>query len=146
MIDKRRFADLEAEVRRLRQAQAQRVVKPPKGSASSALLTLEIDRGNTLSDGVTLGIKWASPAPTTVPSLYDPTVTSSFVDGIGRATLRSNGTSLGLVLVAHYTGNGSPLTLSLFQNQVVLTSTATLTLPLVSDATQSVTLYVPQTP
>lgn len=145
MIDRRRFADLEREVRALRQAQAQRPIKPPKGS-SSALMTLEIDRGNTLSDAVTLGIKWASPAPTTVPSLYDPTVTSSFVDGIGRATLRINGTSQGFVLVAHYTGNGSPLTIALITGQVCLTSGATISLPLVSDATQSVTLYVPQTP
>ena len=145
MTHERRIVDLEREVRRLRQSQAQRIVKPPKGG-SSALYTLEIDRGNTLSDGSTLGIKWASPAPTTVPSLYDPTVTSSFIDGIGRATLRMNGTSLGLVLVAHYTGNGSPLTLALRSGQVVATSATVTTLPLVSDATQSVSLYIPQTP
>lgn len=112
----------------------------------SGLYTLEIDRGNTLSDGVTLGIKWASPAPTTVPTLYDPAVDTAFVDGIGRATLRIDGVSQGKVLVAHYDGNGSPLNLALFQGQVVLTSPATLALPLVSDASQSVTLYIPQTP
>lgn len=129
-----------------REAQRLPVIPPKPALGSSSIYTLEIDRGNTLSDGSTLGIKWASPAPTTVPSLYDPTVTSSFVDGIGRATLRINGVSQGFVLVAHYTGNGSPLTLALFSGQVVLTSAATVTLPLSGDPTQTVTLYVPQTP
>lgn len=145
MISSREFNALVREVGLLRQELAQRPLRGG-GGGSSSLYTLEIDRGNTLSDGSTLGIKWASPAPTTVPSLYDPTVTSSFVDGIGRATLRINGVSQGLVLVAHYSGNGSPLTLALFSGQVVLTSAATVALPLSGDPTQSVTLYVPQTP
>jgi hypothetical protein len=59
------------------------IAKPAGGSSADYSLT--IDCGQTLSDGSTLGIKWASPAPTTVPSLYDPTVTSSFIDGVGRA-------------------------------------------------------------
>ena len=145
MISDREFRWLTAEVRALRQELTQRPLRGG-GGGSSALYTLDIDRGNTLSDGSTLGIKWASPAPTTVPSLYDPTVTSSFVDGIGRATLRINGVSQGLVLVAHYTGNGSPLTLALRQGLVVVSSPATVSLPLLGDPTQSVTLYVPQTP
>ncbi len=113
---------------------------------SSSLYTLTIDRGNTLSDGSTLGIKWTSPAPTTVPTLYDPTVDSSFIDGVGRATLKIDNVSLGLVLVAHYTGNGSSLTLAVWQNQIHATSPATITLPLASDPTQTVSLYVPHTP
>lgn len=143
-MDRRRLDEMAREIRKLRQELAQRPIKPPKGSPS-AIYTLDIDRGNTLSDGVTLGIKYAS-APSSVPSLYDPTVTSSFIDGVGRATLRINGVSQGFVLVAHYTGTGSPLQLALFQGQIVVSSPATVTLPLVSDATQSVTLYVPQSP
>ncbi len=119
----------------------------PVGGGSSVLYTLQIDRGNTLSDGSTLGIKWASPAPTTVPSLYDPNVTSAFIDGIGRATLYINGVAQsGYVLVAHYTGNGSPLTLALVQNEICITTGATISLPLVSDSTKSVALYIPQSP
>ncbi len=136
---------MEREIRRLRQALAQRPLKPPKGG-SSVLYTIVIDRGNTLSDGSTLGIKWAAVAPTTVPSLYNATTDTSFVDGIGRGTLYQNATSLGLVLVANYTGNGSPLTLALRAGQTVATTASTLSLPLVSDATQSVTLYIPYPP
>ena len=140
----REIAALRAELRRLRHEVYQRPIKPPK--TISGVYTLTIDRGNTLSDGSTLGIKWAGTAPTTVPSLYDPNVDTAYIDGIGRATLRINGSSQGFVLVTHYTGNGSPLNLALVQNQVVETSAATISLPLASDATQSVLLFVPYSP
>ncbi len=112
----------------------------------SPLYAIVIDVGNTLSDGTTKGAKYASPAPTTVPSLYDPTVTSAFIDGICRGTLYQDNVSQGFVLVAHYLGNGSPLTLALIQGQTVITSAATVSLPWVSDATQGVVLYVPGAP
>lgn len=120
------------------------LVKPAGGSSS--IYTLDIDRGNTLDDAVTLGVKYTDPAPTTVPSLYDPTVTSSFVNGIGRGTLRINGTSQGLVLIGHYAGNGSSYTLALVQFQTVVTAAATISLPLVSDSSQTVSLYIPLSP
>lgn len=146
MSDRQQVAELRREIAHLKDQIAKRPLKS-KGGVTSAIYTLEIDRGNVLSDAVTLGIVWASSAPTSVPSLYNPNVDTSFIDGIGRATLYINNTAQsGYVLVAHYSGNGSPLTLALSQTQLVLTSAATVSLPLVSDATQTVTLYVPLTP
>lgn len=52
-------------------------------------LTIVVDRGNTLEEG-SLGIKYEATVDS-VPSLYDPTVTSSFINGIGRGTLYVNG-------------------------------------------------------
>lgn len=138
---------LQQEIRWLKRELAARPIKKKGGGASAGVYILQIDRGNTLSDGSTLGIKWSSSALTTVPSLYDPTVDTSFVDGIGRATLIINGaTQTNKVLVAHYSGNGSPLSIALFQGDIVLSSSSLVTLPLASDATQTVSLYVPYTP
>lgn len=144
----RRIESLEREVRTLRQNLAQRIVKPPKGAASTpSIYHLTIIGGNTLSDGSTTGIVWKSPAPTTVPSLYNPDVDTTFVDGIGRAQLFINGAlQTGNVLVANYNGNGSPNQLALAGGNIVMAYPATITLPLVSDATQTVTLYVPAAP
>ena len=47
---------------------------------------LIIDKGNTLDSGQ-FGIKRVATVITSVPSAYDPTVTSVFIDGIGRARL-----------------------------------------------------------
>jgi hypothetical protein len=65
-------------------------------------MRIVIDRGNTLATGQ-LGIKFSSSPISNVPSAYDPTVDTSFIDGIGRGTLYSDGVSLGLVLVMNAT-------------------------------------------
>lgn len=71
-----------------------------QGGASMPYLVLTIDKGNTLETGQH-GIKWAADV-SSVPSAYDPDVTSSFVDGIGRATLHKNGVAqAGYVLVVN---------------------------------------------
>ena len=58
-------------------------------SASVKYRTVVIDRGNILETGQH-GIKFET-VVTSVPSAYDPNVTSSFIDGIGRGTLYVNG-------------------------------------------------------
>lgn len=55
-----------------------------------AQMFLGIDRGNTLVTGQ-FGIKNVTTVITSVPSAYDPNVTSSFIDGIGRAQLIKDG-------------------------------------------------------
>ena len=51
---------------------------------------LIVDRGNTLVTGQ-FGIKHVTTVITSVPSAYDPNVTSAFIDGIGRAKLVKDG-------------------------------------------------------
>jgi hypothetical protein len=141
--ERQQLAEMRRQIASLKDQIAKRPLRVKGGG--TALHTLAIDRGNTLDDGITLGIKYADPAPTTVPSLYT-TADTSFVDGIGRATLYIDGVSQGLVLVAHYAGNGSPYVLALVSGQTPVTTAATTTLPLVSDSTQTITLYIPQSP
>lgn len=86
----RRIADLEREVKKLRQALAQRPIKPPKGAASAQLQTVAIIGGNTLTTGQD-GIKYSSSTISNVPSAYDPDVDTSFIDGVGRGTLYIDG-------------------------------------------------------
>lgn len=125
-----------------------KLVVPPKGgSGASPNLRLEVVDGNTLSDGVTLGGKWATPAPTTVPSLYNPNVDSSFIDGIFRAHLYMDDVlQADLVLVAHWDGNSSPLIRAVSAGQSLGTTSALITLPLVSDPTKTLSFYVPTVP
>jgi hypothetical protein len=112
--------------------------------AVSPSLRLLIIGGNLLSDGITDGIVWNESGLTEVPDLYDPTVDTSFVDGIGRAYLYIAGVlQPDEVLVAHYYGNGSAWMRCFYADQFPVTSTGTITLPLDSDPTQVVTLYVP---
>jgi hypothetical protein len=111
MISERRISDLEREVRRLQQELAQRPLKPPKGSSTAQVKRLVIDTGNTLATGQN-GIKKTSTI-TDVPSAYDPTVTSSFIDGVGRGTLWINGVSQGLVLIINDGGGGSNINFDL---------------------------------
>ena len=128
-----------AEVRRLKQSLAKRPIKPPKGS-STALMTVTITGGNTLTTGQA-GIKYSSSLITTVPSLYDPNVTSSFADGIGRGQLRINGTlQTGFYLVVN--DPNSPIQRALVQNDVIAVYN-TVGIPLATDPDQSVTCYVP---
>jgi hypothetical protein len=52
----------------------------------------------------------------------------------------------GYVLVGSWSGNGSPITLALVQNQTVATSARTNALPLATDASQTVAVYIPAAP
>lgn len=131
---------LQAENRRLWQEMYKRPIKVKGGGGSSPTSIIQIVGGNTLSDGATPGIEWSNTTLTSVPSLYDPTVDTSFVTGIGRGYLYVDGTNTGLVLIANYSGNGSPTTLAAVQGQNFLGG-PTVSLPLVSDPTQGVTLY-----
>lgn len=90
--DKPKTIDL---ARRITQRQ---IVIP--GDGGQPYRTILIDGGNTLEtgqDGVVYEATVAS-----VPSAYDPDVTSSFIDGIGRGTLYINGVAQdGYVLVVN---------------------------------------------
>lgn len=54
--------------------------------AKASQLYLIIDRGNTLASGQ-LGIKRVTTTIASLPSAYDPNVTTTFIDGIGRGRL-----------------------------------------------------------
>jgi hypothetical protein len=75
---------LKEQVRSLSQRIEQRpvvqTVKPPTQQY------LIIESGNTLASGQ-VGIKHLTTVISSVPSAYDPNVTSAFIDGIGRAKL-----------------------------------------------------------
>ena len=64
-------------------------------------MVLSIVGGNTLETTQT-GINYQSGTITSVPSAYDPNVTSSFIDGIGRGTLYKDGVAqTGYVLIVN---------------------------------------------
>ncbi len=133
-----------AEMRALEQRNIPARWKVP---APASAMYLTIVGGQTLSDAITLGIKYYDSGIdgylTTVPSLYDPNITSTFIDGIGRATLTIDDTvQSGYVLVVNDGRNASAIRTALAATWRVMTL-GTITLPLASDATQSVTLYVP---
>lgn len=81
---------LRRELVALRREVAQRNVIPPKGASAVSLRTVSVVSGQTLTSGQA-GVKYSSAAVTSVPSAYDPAVTSTFIDGIGRGTLYVNG-------------------------------------------------------
>jgi hypothetical protein len=146
MNTEREIQQLWRELKDLRASIAQRPLRVAPGG-SVALYQLYIIGGNTLSDSVTDGIVYEAAGLVEVPDLYDPDIDTTFIDGIGRAELYINGVAeASNVLVAHYDGNGGPLVRALFADQVVLTTASTVTLPLDSDPTQTVTLYVPASP
>jgi hypothetical protein len=83
----------------------------------NALKTITITGGNTLASGQA-GIKASASEITSVPSAYDPNVDTSFIDGIGRGTLRINGTlQTGSFLVVNDTN--SPIARALVQSDVI---------------------------
>lgn len=91
--------ELRAEVERLRRRVEQRPVLQTAVTLPAYRL-ITIDKGNTLETGQD-GILYQA-SVTSVPSVYDPNVTSSFVDGIGRGTLYINGVAqTGYVLVVN---------------------------------------------
>lgn len=130
---------LRREIGKIKAELAKRAIRQPYGGAAK-LLTITITGGNTLATGQA-GVKYSSSTITTVPSAYDPNVTSSFIDGIGRGTLRINGTlQTGFYLVVNDTN--SPFTRALVQNDVVAVYN-TVSIPLASDPDTTVTAYVP---
>lgn len=147
----RRLTYLEAEVKRLRQGLAQRIIKPPKGSSLPKWHLRIVDGQTVFSSGATTyyGITRSGSQVTTVPSLYDPTSVGSTaglftaVSGIGRAFLAINGVEqANLVLVVHDNRTGAMITHALIETNRV-ESVTLVSIPLASDATQSVQAYVP---
>ncbi len=146
-ITRREFEELRRELARTRQELAQRpLFGGGGGSAANPIYTLQIIGGNTLDDAVTDGIKYESTPIADVPSLYDPDVDTTFVDGIGRAALFIDGVlQTGYVLVLHDSSGGSIVD-ALFADDICLTTPTTTSLPLAGDPTQSVSLYRALTP
>jgi hypothetical protein len=134
-----RADDLERRVRELEYAMRRVPVRWP-GAPPSAIRMLVITGGNTLSDGVTPGIKYS--AVTDVPTLYDPAVDTSYIDGLGYGNLWVNGVDQGPVLIVNDGRAGSMINKALFYTDRVPVLT-TSSIPLSGDPTQSVTAYVP---
>jgi len=89
---------LQQEIERLKRRIEQRPVIPGMG-AGAQYQTVSIDQGNVLETGQN-GIKYYEGELAEVPSAYNPNVTTSFIDGVGRGTLYINGVSQpGYVLV-----------------------------------------------
>jgi hypothetical protein len=147
-ISRREFEELRRDVARFRQELAQRPLFGG-GGGSSPRYELKILDGNTVysSGGTTVyGINLAS-SIATVPSIYDPNGVGgtaglfTAIDGIGRAQLWINGVlQSGFVLVV--LDPRSPIPTLLAQLDSVR-SEGTVSIPLVSDATQSINAYVP---
>ncbi|MBA3588513.1 hypothetical protein [Methylibium sp.] len=98
-VSQREFESLVREVQKLRQELAKRPVRHPAGGAVVNLRTVSVTSGQTLTSGQT-GVKYSSSAIASVPSAYDPAVTSTFIDGIGRGVLYVNGVvQTGYVLI-----------------------------------------------
>lgn len=146
-VSRTEFDALRREVHRLRSDLARRPARPNPGGGIAAVYTLRITGGNVLSDGSTQGIRWASPAITSVPSAYNPNVDTSFIDGIGRGILFIDGTQQsGFVLIAHHAGNGTGLTIALPTTNEVLTSQVTVAIAVAGDPDgATVSCYLPFT-
>lgn len=72
------------------------------GKGGGDYVTVIIDGGNELETGQNGVVYVESPGVETVPSAYDPDVTSSFIDGIGRGVVLINGAEQpGYVLVVN---------------------------------------------
>ena len=103
----------------------------------SPYMAILIDQGNTLTSGQD-GIKYQA-SVATVPSAYDPNVTSSFVDGIGRGTLYIDGVAQsGYVLVAN-TSSGL-LSISLLTGDTIAVG-GTVAIPISGGGGATVTAY-----
>lgn len=90
---------LKAEIARLSARLDQRPAKITLGRPA-AYMFIYVDGGNTLETGQD-GVNYEA-SVTSVPSAYDPNVTSSFIDGIGRGTLYRNGVAqTGYVLLVN---------------------------------------------
>ncbi len=93
---KSELMQLRAQIRTLSARLDQRPVQTMKPSGD--YLVVVIVGGNTLETGQP-GVKYSASVGD-LPSAYDPNVTSSFIDGVGRGTLYVNGVAqTGYVLV-----------------------------------------------
>lgn len=94
--------DNQKEICQLKQDTASMFTSVPKSIGTPVTFnTVMIDKGNTLDTGQD-GINYFSGSKDNLPSAYDPNVTSTFVDGIGRGTLYVNGVAqAGYVLVVN---------------------------------------------
>ena len=73
----------------------------PRVDPVTNIYGLSVTGGNVL-DGGQQGIKYQSGTVTSVPSAYDPNVTTAFIDGIGRGQLQVNGAvQTGYVLIVN---------------------------------------------
>ncbi len=96
----RAIKQLRDEVERLKRRLDQRPVLFT-GKGGTPYMFVEIEGGNTLDSGED-GVIFPDTTIASVPSAYDPNVTSSFIDGIGRGTLYINGAAqVGYVLVVN---------------------------------------------
>ena len=100
--------NLEQEIRMLKEqvrALSQRIEQRPvvQTVKMPSQMYVIIDKGNTLDGGVGVdGIKHLTTEIASLPSAYDPNVTSTFIDGIGRGTLVKDGLIVsGYVLVCN---------------------------------------------
>lgn len=144
-IQQKEIDALWREIRRLQQALAQRPLRVV-ASGTSRTFRITITGGNTLATGQA-GIKFSSSAITNVPTAYDPSVDTSFIDGIGRGTLFINGVSQGFVLVCNDGSNGSAVNFDLQgvvgDADVINVTSATKSLTVGGDPNTTVTAYVP---
>ncbi len=111
------------------------------GGSVAQLYTISVTGGNTLASGQA-GIKYDVTADDAVPSAYDPNVTSSFIDGIGRGVLSIDGVAQsGFVLIANAGGGG--ITFALVGTDTVVVSSAPITIPITGGGGTTVSAYVP---
>lgn len=91
---------LRDELERLRRRVEQRPLLVT-GKGGTPYMFVLIEGGNTLDSGED-GVIFEDTTIASVPSAYDPNVTSTFIDGIGRGTLYVNGAAQsGYVLVVN---------------------------------------------
>lgn len=141
----RRSSNAEAELSRridsLELAVRQIPSRFKRGGGSSPFTVCSIIGGNTL-DSLQPGILYDA-SVVSVPTLYDPDVDTSFIDGIGNAFLfTDNVMSANKVLIVNAgTTYGSPVAYPLVEGLIVYV-TGTVTLTVDDDVTASQTVYV----
>ncbi len=122
------------------------VIYPRGGASDTSFAEVQIVGGNTLADG-SPGIKYVDAGVAAVPSAYDPSVTTSFIDGIGRGVLFIDGVpQAGYVLVVadnrssiHYALKGG-----VSANGEYVATPTTVSIPVTGTMpVQHVTCYVP---
>jgi hypothetical protein len=108
------------------------------GGTVLELKVVIVSSGQTLDSGQT-GVKYSSSAVTDVPSAYDPSVTSTFIDGIGRGTLYINGVAQsGYVLIRNDVN--SPIQRALIAGDIVAVHEPT-TVTVNGDANTTINVY-----
>lgn len=101
--------------------------------------TIQIVSGNTLASGQT-GVKYVAAGVGSVPAAYDPNVTSSFIDGIGRGTLYiDNQAQSGYVLLV--LDSRTTMNFDVLANEVVVVKQS-VDIP-VGATTTTVTCWIP---